>query len=798
MLGLLAFVGVAVSTPWRQNAEWVTFRDQLRSLRDGLNRKSDPDALLSLAGKLQSQLQNYRSYAAEAHFLVGSAHYWHGLKNPGKKAHENWAIAIDQFERALAIGVTDSDKSALDYRLGYSLIQERKDIPRALNMMLPTIESEADNKLSAYRMLLDVQLKQAKPNLDTALALSGRVVELLPDSDPEALAKARFQRSDLLMKKGQRTEAIHEIRRIDAKAPRPLRIKARLLQAQCHEEEGDWPLAMSIWKELLKDAAHVEGGRARILYALGWCHHQIRPPNPKETIRVWSEAAKIPGPEGQAAALNLGELRLTLGAAQADLAIADWASALETVKSPADYKNPYLSLEQVTGMFQRGLNHFQETNEPQKAQVIAELYRRVAKGGVVEKQVAELMERNAREMLRKSELTPNNKAILDEALAQFRQAGVAFEHAASAQPQESRSPLLWRAIECFVAGKDGAAAKKALKQFVVIEKKDARLAEAWYTLGDLYRVAGDEANAHEAFVRCVEFSSTIYACRARFYLAVEEATKKNFSQAVEILRQNLEGPSVEIDRPSHERSLFMMAFLRMRMNEPSEASIYLKNCLELYPDNPAINRVRENLGMCNLQLAKQEKSREEEQAKSRTANLPPDVRARIEDSIRASRKTRFAYLARATNVYVSLKADLEADARNRKLTVLEENLLRRAWFGLGECHLGNQEFTEAAHIFLEIQHKNRGTVEALIAAHRVLDEILVAANRTPQESTECRKVAQESLGLLKEDLKTLQPDNEIFRLPNVPTHAQFTQLTVLTQRRLDAPPMKSKSLPGFQ
>ncbi len=798
LLGLFAFIGVAASTPWRQNVEWVTFREQIRALREGVKRKSDADALVALAENVKTQLPSFRSYAGEGHFLIGSAYYRQGLKKAGKADKETWNTAVGHLEQAREFGVLDSDKSALDYRHGYALLQYQKDVPWAMELMMTTIEAEADQKLAAYRMLLETQLKQAKPNLDAALALSGRVVDLIPDSDPESAAKARFQRSDLFIKKGQRQEAMQELSRISPKASHGLRIKARLLQAQCHEEEGDWSLALGIWQEIFKDSANVDGGKARVLYAIGWCHHQIKPPNPNETIRVWAEAAKVPGPEGQAAGLNLGELRLSLGDAQADDAIADWKRALESVNTPAEYKNSYLPLEQVTEMFKRGLNHFQEINDPQKAQAIAELYRRIASGGVVEKLFAEVMERNAQEMLKKHKLQPT-KQRLDDAQAHFRQAGLAFEQAASAQSVTERSPLLWRAIDCYIAGKDNAAAQKTIKEYVNIEKKESRLAEAWYTLGDIYRIAGDQANSHDSFIKCLEYPSTIFAFRARFYLAVEEAVKKDYLQACDILKQNLEGPAIEIDRPSHERSLFMMAFLRVRMNEPSEACHYLKNCLALYPDNPAINRARESLGTCNLLQAKQEKNREDEQIKNLRPNLPDDVRARIEDSIRITRKTRIAYLTSAANVFDELARDLEAQARKKPLEKFDENLLRRAWFGIGESHLGNMEFIEASRTFLTLQQKSRATVEALIASYRILDEILPAANRTAQESTEVRRLAQESLRLLHEDLKTVQPDDAIFQLPNMPSHERFTQLTVVTQQRLNAPPpMPSKSLPGFQ
>src|SRR5439155_21415192 len=116
-----------------------------------------------------------------------------------------------------------------------------------------------------------------------------------------ALASARLQHAELLLRKEMRADAIKELERIGSKASRGLRVKARLLQARCCEEDGQWHKAIPLWQALLADAGQVDGGKARILYALGWCHQQHEPPNSPEAIRAWSEALKLGGAEGQAA-----------------------------------------------------------------------------------------------------------------------------------------------------------------------------------------------------------------------------------------------------------------------------------------------------------------------------------------------------------------------------------------------------------------------------------------------------------------------------------------------------------------
>ena len=95
-----------------------------------------------------------------------------------------------------------------------------------------------------------------------------------------------------------------ELERIGPKASRAVRVKARLLQARCAEEDGAFTKAIPIWQELLREPTPVDGGRARILYSLGRCYQQVDPPDHAQTVRAWSEALTLGGPEGQAAGLR--------------------------------------------------------------------------------------------------------------------------------------------------------------------------------------------------------------------------------------------------------------------------------------------------------------------------------------------------------------------------------------------------------------------------------------------------------------------------------------------------------------
>ena len=77
-------------------------------------------------------------------------------------------------------------------------------------------------------MLVQAYLKLPRPDIDAALAANHKQIELL-ESD-EALGQAWLLRGELQLKKDQRQEALKTLANISAKAPRALRLPARLLR----------------------------------------------------------------------------------------------------------------------------------------------------------------------------------------------------------------------------------------------------------------------------------------------------------------------------------------------------------------------------------------------------------------------------------------------------------------------------------------------------------------------------------------------------------------------------------------
>jgi hypothetical protein len=802
LFGLLALIGVAASAPWRLTALEREGDALLAMLRHGLDRDEPADVLVGLAENIKLRLHQYGPRAAEAHFLVGSAYYRQARQKRAPYAKEIWPLAAEHLEEALSLGGLGTDLDCGQYRLGYALYQQDKDVPRALELMTLGVEKGAEQPLQGYQLLLKCHLQQTPPNLDSALSANRRVLDLTPERDVEAVALARLRQGELLLAKELRLEAIKELERIGAKASQAVKGKARLLQARCYEEEGLWSKAITIWQELLSSGAAIEGGRAQVLYALGQCYQRVDPPRSAETLSVWSEALKIGGQEGQAAGLRLGELHLAQGGSQSALALSDWEAALEKVNSPADFRNPYIEIQEVRDWLKKALRQFQEGPDLQKMNAVAELFRKISPQGGAERELAMAAEASARQLADKLG-EKSNTVMAQDVQAQFRRAAEAYERAAQAGPQHERSESLWRSVQCYLAAKEIKRAQELLNQFVKTEQDEARLAEAWYTLGDLYRAQGMTSFAREAYLKCMEFPNTRFAYRSRYFLAIEEIDKKNLVLAREIIRQNLENPPPDIERAWQEKSLFKMASLLMEMKNYGEAHIRLKDCLRLFQENQNALLARELLGQCYLRMAEKEwlKERElDEEMARRKPGMPESDLQSLQESIRHQKNTRINILKQANQTYQQLADELEALAHKKQPSKLEQTLFRRAWLGIGECYLDNEEYLEALRIFNEVQAKHRRTLEGFYASTFIY---FVACRmqyqaRAKSQMDQVRETAKESVRMLLEDLRALPNEDEIFQGKGARTREAWLSIARASQSQLMAPPKSDGGLPEIR
>src|SRR5205807_5639954 len=117
-----------------------------------------------------------------------------------------------------------------------------------------------------------------------------------------------------------------------------------------------------------------------------------------------SSDLKYGGPAGQAAGLRLGHLALAASPVEA---LSYWQTALEKVQTPADLRNPYVELEQVRAWFEQALRQLHDTQDAERTQAVAELYRKIAPGGEADRRFAQAAEGRAQQLADALKLTPD-------------------------------------------------------------------------------------------------------------------------------------------------------------------------------------------------------------------------------------------------------------------------------------------------------------------------------------------------------------------------------------------------------
>lgn len=780
--GLAVFAMVAATAPLRKDPAVVQFEEDVATLRHGIVHEADtPDTLIARAENLLARLPKFTRRSGETHYLAGSAYFRLAERAAGAAAMSAREKALLHLEEAFSRGVDPADEHSLRYRLGWVLYHHGttdKQINRAVDLMTQSVEKGADAPAVAYGLIVQAYLRRTPPDLEKARAASQRQLELTDDRNVPAMAQARLTHAMLLLRVHKRGDAIKELDRIGAGAPKEIRVKARLLEAKACGEEGMWSRAIPLWRELLGEADRVPGGKAAALYHLGYCYHEADPPAPEEAAKQWEEALALGGEEGRAAGLRLGLLHLDGSLPDPKRGLEKWSAALASLRSAADYDTRFIPIDEARGWFENAFKTFMEGQDFRSAEQLALLYARLALPGKADERLAEALHGMALEEREKIKGLPETVAVKkrEELRGQFHRAAVAYEEASS----RLKEPLsaMWQAGRCYLEAGDNAHGVTALERFVVSEKDEMKLAHAWLSLAEARLALGDKDKALAAYYKCIEYPDTPFAYRARYELALEETEKKNYAQARAILEQNLKAAPAA-DRDAQEKSVYKLAGLLILLKDYDQAAFRLKEATRLYPANAHALTARDQLAECYRRLAEQERGR-------LTAAKNPEMIAHY-------RRKCDALLEQAHTVYRDISEELEARARKGMLDATEQSLLRRALFGAADARFEGNQFPEALRLYQGIQARYRRRIDSLLACQRIFKCFGVMP---PAEFRAAQLAALEAVALAREDLAVLPPEADVFQGPGVWSHREWTTRLDEMQERLRTPPgAESKGMP---
>jgi hypothetical protein len=743
LIGLAALALVAAAGPLMPAATDNKLERDLVAIREALEKPGVPaDDIVGLAESSIGHTSQQPELAGTAHFLLGTIWLRKAEAKAADKSRDEREKAAMHLELAALRGVPEDDRPRLTYLRGKILYMNNGDLLRIIDLLNASLPAGADNPAEGYAMLVQVHLRKATPDLEAALAANSKQIEFSEDA---ALAQARMQRGELLLRQNKRLEAIKVLDQAALKAPVKGRLRIRLLQARAAMEEGLWGRAIPWWQEMLGDPTLVPGGKGRIYYNLGLCCMNFeQPAHEKEADAAWQEALLYGGNEAQAAALRLGELRLYSSSNKGALDF--FARALEKVATPAEYKNVLIDVRKARELMEEACRIFNEQQEAESFEKAAELYKKLAAPGAADEKIAQAREGRGKELLEKSKAGGMDDGVLrEQARTWLHDAAQAWEKAAELHAPVDRIDDLWHAVECYQLANNPVQAIAVLRKFVELPAPSERKAQAWFTLGEIQRELKQSLDAQQSYKHCVAFDDPTFKARALLHLANMALVRHDLKEAEDALLQVAYPTDGVADRVSHELALVKLANLYFQQRQFEKAAIQCKEMTKQYPYHAGILSVREQLGECYRNLAK---------LADDSANSPEQLSAQQKAFYRAEHQKNLE-LARET--YQQLADDLDVRAQAKPLSAVEETLRRKSQFVVADCwyDLPNW-FDEAFARYVKLWQIYRLKPDGLWACQRLYRCLAFAINARLSNVDEVRFATEDAVEVNLQHMKELE------------------------------------------
>jgi tetratricopeptide (TPR) repeat protein len=561
-LGVAAVLTACLTRPYVGHDPVRQMHHHLAEARRLLHRRGgDPDEALRIAQQAVEGVMYDAGRAAEAFYLLGSAHIQVAEKADAPAAAEHWREAKRYLEEAERRDLTGDDAGLLHYRLAKVSFYANDDPPRVVALLKVNTE-QADDRAEAYNLLSQAYLRLDPPNVKEALLANKELREKVPQIGEDVLGPAKLSGAKLLLRLHQPEEARKTLEKIDGQAPPATLNEAHMLLAGLYQEERKWAAAAELWKAVLAEKRVTLPAPGSVLYNLGLCCRALDQTD--KAAEAWGECLRRNhGEEGQAAALALAELRLQ--EANPEKAVEMLGEAVARVRKAEDWKNSLADLAHVRQLFEKGVQTYRQAGRFDLAVRSAELYERLASPPKAQILRADLHAEWALHKLDRARQTKDAVArSKEEATAHelYRQAAEARAEAArlvAAKPEKDEH--LWLSAVFSFEGRDYPRAQEKLEKILQIELENIdRTSEGWYLLGETYRNLDKKKEAETAYGRCIECDAH-FTCRARYQLAMLDIEAGRIDQAASNLDQNLKLDHGEPDPEFQEKSRFALCSL---------------------------------------------------------------------------------------------------------------------------------------------------------------------------------------------------------------------------------------------
>lgn len=585
----------------------LAFRKDIAALRAAAER-ANPDAaeLKALVSKTAAVVDAHPEAGAAAHFALGSGYARLAeLTASPDEARANWEFARLQFDRVKADQLPDAlDPPRLAFRKAKAQVGvglPRNSTAAEVNLYRQILQNAppGEEPGEANRLLAELCLFASPPDTKRAKeALTAYLTEAGLATPAASLARAKLRLSELHLIAGDNKDARKWLGQVGPDSPADVLATAKAQLARILMREGNFADAAKEWDVVRASTALPPGLKAMSAYYLGECKLAVN--QPVEAVKLFEEATLSEGAEGAASAVRLADLYAKVAdPALHKRAAALLAGAVKGVKSPAEYANPLVPLNEVQAAFEATVQVLVKDAAYEEAAVAAEAYPAVAAAG--------------REREKRAEVYSAWGAALKAARGEYKPkfAAAAGEYAALADAQPAATAkidLLRRAAAMHREADDPAAALVAIETAVKLTPDVGDGAgPVWLDYTDALIATGRPEKDVVRAINQAMASGGPAATAARYRWAryfIDSRDPKKVPLGTGMLEQIADQATVgPAEQETHERAMMELADAAVRGRQFEEAEARLRKQLNLYPSGAESGVGRLLLGVCLLQRA---------------------------------------------------------------------------------------------------------------------------------------------------------------------------------------------------
>lgn len=605
LLGVAVFVGawqgwLPLGTP----DPTADFARDLGALRASYDKVSpDRDELKELLTKVAAGVDSFPELATPGRFALGCGYVRLAeLTAAPDEARTYWTLAKQHFELISADQLRESgDGPRLAFRsakarvaVGLPANASAGDIKLHMNLLANSPANEDPGE--APRLQGELALRLSPPETATAKEAFTRYLTTAGIATPPAsLARARLQLADLHLRAREHDLARKWLEQIGADAPPDVLAPAKSSLARVRMAEEDWLGAARDWEAVRAAPGVSQELRGAAAYQLGLCRLNSR--EPAVAAKMFEEASKGEGFEARAAAARLADLHLKGSEPSKRLLVPDLLeNAIKGSPTRKDYNNPLFTLADVQPVFDLAVSVLAADGAYEAAMRVVDSYAVIATGRARERRAETLAAWAAALQKQDRDFKPKAAAAAAE-----------YEALAGLQPAATaKADTLRRAAGMYKLAGEPTQAVSALKAATQMAGlPDATVGTLWAEVADALLAAGRPVDEvvrafNEAMAAGSPVSTATRYRLGRQFLDTNNPGLASLGRSLfeQIAKQETIGRQ---EQEHHELAITGLGYDVMRANNYSEAEVWFRKQLALYPSGSEASLGRLFLGICLIQ-----------------------------------------------------------------------------------------------------------------------------------------------------------------------------------------------------